>query len=177
MQITCIRHTSVNAPKGTCYGRTDVLLADSFPSEQEKIRSELGNTKFDAVFSSPSSRCTILATAISPDIPVTADARLTELDFGDWEMTDWDTIFESPEGKAWFADYLSTPCPNGESFASQIARTRSFLNDLKDKPLQEVLIVTHAGVIRAMMTLLQKKTPRETFNIPIDLGQIITFNL
>ena len=33
MDIIFIRHTSVNVPKGTCYGCTDVPLNDTFEQE------------------------------------------------------------------------------------------------------------------------------------------------
>jgi alpha-ribazole phosphatase len=176
MKITVVRHTSVDAPKGTCYGITDVPVALSFSEELEQVRKNLENKEFDAVFSSPLQRCTKLARELAKNLPVFPDSLITELDFGDWEMSNWDAIFESPAGKAWFADYANTACPNGESFAGQIERTASFLSDLQQKPFKHVLVVTHAGVIRALMCLRQNKTPQEAFLTPVDNGQIITFN-
>lgn len=175
MIITAIRHTSVDAPKGVCYGITDVPVAPSFPEELEAIRENLDKEEFDMIFSSPLQRCTQLAFELAGNCRVITDPRVTELDFGDWEMCSWDAVFESPEGKAWFTDYASAACPNGESFADQIARTASFLSDLQQNPFSKVLLVTHAGVIRALMCLLQEKTADEAFRIPVNNGQVITF--
>ena len=175
MIITAIRHTSVDVPSGVCYGISDVPLAPTFRSELETIRRNLTGETFDAVFSSPLSRCTKLAAEISPEGPIRIDARLTELDFGDWEMQSWDTIFESPEGKVWFADYAHSACPGGESFTDLIKRGKTFLDDLKRTNFRNVVVFTHAGMIRALMCLLQHKTPEEAFNTSLKYGQIVKF--
>ncbi len=177
MIITAIRHTSVDVPSGICYGMTDVPLAPSFPEELERIRQNLGSLNVDAVFSSPLGRCTKLATELFPEGQLRIDHRLTELNFGDWEMTSWKSIYESEAGKEWFANYVNTRGPNGESFIDLIHRAESFFNDLKKNDLPNIVIFTHAGIIRAMMCLLQDKTPEEAFDTPLEYGKMITFNL
>jgi len=136
----------------------------------------LDGETFDAVFSSLLSRCTKLAAEIGPENNIRIDRRLSELDFGDCEMAAWDAVFESPEGKSWFADYVNTRCPNGESFNDLIQRCNSFLEDLRQTPFNRIAIFTHAGIIRSLMCLLQNKIPEEAFQTPLQYGQIITFN-
>lgn len=177
MQLTLIRHTSVEVPKGICYGITDVPLALTFRSESEQIRQKLKGQTFDAAFSSPLSRCTKLAVVIVPEKQIRIDQRLTELHFGIWEMRSWDEIFESPKGKAWFADYANFRCPGGESFADLMQRGKTFLDDLKQTNFRRVVVVTHAGIIRALMCLIQHRTPEEAFYTPLEYGQIINFDL
>jgi len=177
MQLTLIRHTSVDVPKGICYGITDVPLAPTFRSELESIQRNLTDKTFDAVFASPLSRCKKLANELFPERHILIDQRLIELDFGDWEMQSWDTIFESSEGKTWFADYAHFRCPGGESFADLMQRGKAFLDDLKQTNFRRVVVFTHAGIIRALMCLLQHKTPEEAFQTPLSYGQIINFNL
>lgn len=177
MKLTLVRHTSVDVPKGICYGITDVPLASLFSEELKKVRQKLGYKKFDVVYSSPLTRCTSLAREIISDQPIQTDSRLMELDFGDWEMATWKSIYESEAGKEWFSNYVNVRCPGGESFIDLINRGKSFLNDLKSKNLRNAAIFTHAGIIRAMMCLLQDKTPEEAFSTPFEYGQIITFNL
>jgi len=177
MQITVVRHTSVDVPKGICYGITDVPLAATFPDELTQVRQNIGSGTFDFVYSSPLTRCTTLANGIIPHQPIRTDIRLTELNFGSWEMSEWNTVFESSEGKDWFADFINMRCPGGESFTELIHRTDLFLDDLRQTTFKHGLIFTHAGIIRAMMCLLQNKTPQEVFDSPLEFGQIITFNL
>lgn len=176
MIITAIRHTSVDVPSGICYGKTDVPLAATFSNELEKIRLNLNGHEFDAVFSSPLSRCTKLAFEIFPESRVKIDDRLRELDFGIWEMTEWDQIFASSEGKEWFGDFVNTSCPKGESLQQMIARAKMFLDDLEKTTYKRVALFTHAGLIRSLMSILQDKTPEEAFQTPLTYGQIIHFN-
>ena len=41
MKLTFIRHTSVDVPKGTCYGQTDVPLRDTFLQEAAEVSIRL----------------------------------------------------------------------------------------------------------------------------------------
>ena len=174
MKLYLVRHTRVDVPSGICYGRTDVPLADSFETESEFIRSELSGIEFDHVFCSPSSRCMQLGTLL--DYPLHPDERLKELNFGEWEGNTWDAIFESPSGKKWFADYLHEACPNGESDQDMLHRIESFITDLPGTDLPEtngnILVITHAGVIRAFQVLLKNRPIKKVFDTPIVYGQI-----
>jgi len=177
MKLTLVRHTSVDVPKGICYGITDVPLAPTFRHEMEQVRQKLGSAKFDLVYTSPLNRCTSLASEIISNQLIQIDSRLTELNFGNWEMADWNVLYELIDGKKWFTDYVNTRCPNGESFIDLIHRTGLFLDDLRTTSFSQVLVFTHAGIIRSMMCLLQHKTPEEAFHSPLEYGQIITFDL
>ena len=53
MKVILIRHTSVDVPKGVCYGQTDVPVAATFTEEAEMTKKALSDRTFDAVFSSP----------------------------------------------------------------------------------------------------------------------------
>jgi alpha-ribazole phosphatase len=72
-----------------------------------------------------------------------------ELNFGNWEGKYWNDIDQTPEAKAWFADYVNTPAPGGESYAQLIQRCRIFIKELKTSNQKNVCIVTHGGPIRA----------------------------
>jgi len=176
MILTAIRHTSVDVPSGICYGISDVPLADSFPEEAAQIQAQLNGWQFDRIYSSPLKRCTQLASVLFQEEKITLDDRLRELDFGDWEMQAWNSIFNSSEGKAWFQDYAHASCPNGESFAELVTRVKSFLDELKANENEQIAIITHAGVIRALMVLLQQKSAEEAFKTPLKYGQIVNFD-
>ncbi|HBG41216.1 MAG TPA: alpha-ribazole phosphatase [Porphyromonadaceae bacterium] len=172
MKLYVVRHTRVDVPKGICYGQTDVPLADTFAEEARTIVQQLQNIPFTHVFSSPLSRCMRLAKEISPN--VTKDIRLQELNFGQWEGCPWSAIYETEAGKRWFADYVNTRCPGGESYRDMLARAESFLAEIPSNA-QEVLLVTHAGIVRTFATLLEKNPPEEAFNRTVGYGQITTF--
>lgn len=174
MKLTVVRHTRVAIPQGICYGITDVALANTADVDIATVVKQLEHERFDAVFCSPLSRCRILAARISP-LPAIIDARLSELDFGDWEMKPWSKIYESEEGKKWFADYLRLRCPNGRSYRDMQLDADAFLSELQRSKNGNVLIVTHAGIIRILISLLEHKTPEESFEVPLAYGEIRHF--
>ena len=61
MEVTFIRHTSVDVPPGVCYGQSDVPLRDSFEQEAAITSENLKTYRpqgrdFDHVYTSPLSR-------------------------------------------------------------------------------------------------------------------------
>jgi alpha-ribazole phosphatase len=128
-EVWLVRHTAVDVPAGTCYGRTDVPLRRTFPAEAAEVWRALAGARFDEVWSSPLSRCTRLATACGFASP-RLDDRLMEIDFGEWETRRWDEI-QDPALALWYADYLHARPTGGESFGEQRARVAAFLEELR----------------------------------------------
>ena len=84
MEVVLIRHTSVDVPKGTCYGWSDVPVAETFEHEAAETKAQLAAyTPFEAVFSSPLTRARKLATFCGYAHPE-VDDRLKEMYMGDW---------------------------------------------------------------------------------------------
>ncbi|MDR0682328.1 MAG: alpha-ribazole phosphatase [Dysgonamonadaceae bacterium] len=175
MKLTVVRHTSVNVPTGVCYGFTDVPLNISFEKEAFTVKESLGRETFDRVYSSPLSRCTLLAGYCGFSNPE-LDARLKELNFGDWEMKPWMEI-DQIEAKAWFADWLNFPAKNGESYTMMQKRVNAFMDDIKFKKNENICIFTHGGVIRLIHVYLGLYSLEESFEFPVEYGQIFYFNL
>lgn len=146
MEVILIRHTSVDVPKGTCYGQTDVPVAATFEEEaaQTKLRLEPYG-QMDCVYSSPLTRARKLAAYCGYPQP-RLDNRLKEMAMGDWEMQRYDDITDAYI-QEWYNDYLHLPTPNGESFTEQMARVSNFLDELKQKPYRRVAIFAHGGVL------------------------------
>lgn len=132
MKVILIRHTSVDVPKGVCYGQTDVPVAATFTEEAEMTKKALGDRTFDAVFSSPLTRARLLADYCGYPTPVT-DNRLMEMNMGDWEMKRYDDIKDDNLQK-WYDDYMHVATTNGESFPMVYERVAGFLDELKQKP-------------------------------------------
>ena len=145
MRVTMIRHTSVAVPKGTCYGWSDVPVADTFEQEAAVTRAKLEGMVFDQVYSSPLTRATKLAAYCGFPSPV-LDDRLKEMNMGDWEMQRYDDIRDEALQR-WYDDYMHLPATDGESFPMLHARVSAFLDELRAKPFRRVAIFAHGGVL------------------------------
>lgn len=179
--ITFIRHTSVDVPRGVCYGRTDVPLASSFAEEAEAVRQRLQPTQFDSVFTSPLSRAVRLA-AYCGYPHATKEARLLELDFGEWEMRDYDTLYHSDHRFAyWCEHYCNTATPHGESVEDQARRLAEFLSDLQARSTDNVdrhyAAFCHGGILAIALANSQCKPLHQAFeNVP-PYGSVVTMPL
>jgi alpha-ribazole phosphatase len=144
MALTLVRHTTPDVPKGTCYGRTDLTLADSFETELRAVLSALPISA--PVVTSPLTRCRSLAERIAASSAGTVQVMhdWIEMDFGTWEGVAWSDI---PRGDldAWAADFMGYAGHGGESVVMLEERVRAGLNAA---PADSV-IVTHSGCIRA----------------------------
>lgn len=145
MKVTLVRHTSVDVPKGVCYGWTDVPVAVTFKEEAERTKKLLEGKEFDIVFSSPLSRAKVLAEYCG-FANCQADERLKELNMGDWEMKRYDEI-EDDNLQKWYEDYMHQPTTNGESFPQLYLRVSLFLDWLKVQAYNNVAIFSHCGVL------------------------------
>jgi alpha-ribazole phosphatase len=172
MQITFIRHTSVAVESGICYGQSDVSLSDSFQKEADLINEKLQDNQFDAVFTSPLTRCQLLAEYCGYK-PI-SDSRLSEMNFGNWELQAWEAISD-PQLDSWFKDWVNEKPTNGESFSDLYARVSHFLNAQLSTGNKRIAIFTHAGVIRAAAAYFNKMELSDTFDIRVGFGEIMIF--
>lgn len=174
--LTLVRHTSVGVPGGICYGQTDVPLADTYEVEWQDAIDRLGDlSRFTRVYSSPLTRCLSFAQRYFGEVET--DGRLMELDFGAFEGLSWEEIFLRDEGKRWFSDYLHTSTPGGESYDEMTERVRLFYEEkiAKSGEEEEILLVTHSGVLRAFLILLKGLTPEEAMEEKIGYGEVLFF--
>ena len=175
MDVYLVRHTRPQVPAGVCYGQADVGLADSFETEWSMLKPKLEDLTRPLVFSSPLQRCAQLAQRavdhFNLSTPLT-DARLLELNFGDWELKSWCDIPQGVVGE-WTDEHVKQAPPNGESYADLHIRAKAFLADLaRDKNNKQALIFTHAGVIRALVAEALNVPLREASRVEVNYGSV-----
>ena len=140
-----VRHGATSwSEAGRLCGWTDVALSPAGRARASALAPRLGRRGFDGVWSSDLSRA--LETArLAAGEPV-ADARLREIDFGDLEGCRWDQLDASTrEALLGFDGFRA---PGGGSAGDLRARAASFVGNL---PPGRHLVVTHGGVIRALL--------------------------
>ncbi|MCX2450183.1 alpha-ribazole phosphatase [Pedobacter sp. PLR] len=175
MEVYVIRHTAVAVEKGTCYGQFDVPLAASATQDINEVIAKLPDD-FDQVYSSPSSRCSLLADQLPTNSAVENRPDLMEMNFGDWENSKWNDMDQILLGH-WMNDFVSTKTPSGESLELLYERVNAFIAMLRTKDLGKVAIVTHAGVIRCIWAIILDIPLRNIFKISVDYGSGIKINL
>ncbi len=154
-RLLMIRHAEPDEDAyGRCYGRLDVALSPAGLASAERLAESLRAVELDAVYVSP--RLRAVQTAAALGTPRTADDRLRELDFGQFEGRTYDEIErEHPE---FFRSWRETPTlvrfPGGESYTELRQRVSAALDDIvaanHDKT---VALVSHGGVIRAALAI------------------------
>ena len=146
MRLYLVRHLPPEVEPGVCYGSSDLPVdsqrqTDALPALRRQIPLGL------PLFSSPLLRCASLAHALSAQ--VNFDARLAELDFGNWEMRRWDDIARA-EIDAWARDVVCYRPGGGESVLDMATRVSAFFDALKMVDLNTAVLVCHAGTIRLL---------------------------
>lgn len=177
MPLFAIRHTQTTAGQGVCYGQSDVLPNERFQHDIKLIRKQLADYNFDLIYSSPLIRCKLLAENAFPKHSIQYHNDLMELNFGKWEMKSWDVISQTEYGIQWMEQFETLPCPEGESYLELKKRVFNFLESIEKKyQTKNILLVTHAGVIYCLLSILKNLPLKEVFTLyPIQFGQIIEF--
>ncbi len=179
MKLTLVRHTSLDIASNICYGQSDVDVSTQFDIERQALQAKLSKFKFDAIYASPLQRCHKLAYALCADASlgfsandIQLDTRLKELHFGDWEMNAWDAI-PREIFDIWAKDYAHLAPPNGETFTQLHARATSFITDVSGHSHDKnILVVTHGGLIRALIAEVLQMPLKGLFRITIDYASV-----
>lgn len=159
MNIWITRHgqTDLNKKK-LMQGLSDMPLNETGIEQAKKARAMIGDMKFDAVYSSSLIRAVKTASIIGnvPEDEIIKDDRIIETDFGKYERTRYCTmglfmtlywalpeVFKAPESV--------------ETVDHMVRRSSEFLSEIESKDYDNVLIVCHGGIIRALCGYLEDR--------------------
>lgn len=157
MKLILLRHgaTAANEEKRYC-GATDIPLSTA-GKEQLLLRKRAAHypdVRTCAVLTSGMLRCEQTLELLYGKKEHTADPDFREMDFGAFEMRTYEELKTDPRYVEWIAgDNELKPTPGGESGVQMTARVLSALRRLEEKN-EDTLLVTHGGVIAAMMAQL-----------------------
>lgn len=135
---------------------------------------------WDKIISSPLARCKDFAEELAKKygLPVEIDEQLKEVGFGSWEGRTPDEIqVNNPdEYKAFYLDPVGS-CPAGaEPLNEFFARIALSYNSLvKENVGQNILVVAHAGVVRAVIAHVLGISPVTAYRIQIGNAGITRF--
>lgn len=162
MKLWLVRHAQPLIASGICYGASDIpadaaATLDAAQALAAQLPPAAGACR---IILSPLQRCTALAQQLHrlrPDCPLLPpDARLAEMNFGQWEGVAWSDI-PQPALQAWTDDFGNYRFGGVESTNLVLARVAAALAEHRCSATegQDIIWITHAGVIRAVSLLLQ----------------------
>ena len=173
MELFVIRHTEVDNPENLCYGNIEMPLVKNYEKITKKFFDNLPKN-IERIFSSPSKRCTDLLECMN--LEFSKRKELKELDFGDWEGRRWSEINKA-DLNTWMNDFIYKSPKNGEKMIDLYNRVIDFTKNIFTMNLSKVLFVTHAGVIRALLSKSLEISLKDTFNIEINHDEIFSFKV
>ncbi|WP_345975613.1 alpha-ribazole phosphatase family protein [Sulfurimonas sp. HSL3-7] len=182
MLITLVRHGEVETAYRHCYnGHNYIGLSPKGRAQAKELARRLEGETFDAVYCSDLKRCRETLEPIIEDTRLqTGDIvytpQLREKSWGRHEGMSFDAITEQ-EGLE-YEDFLQwIRALDGEPYDAYIARIETFFTrDLPRTPCEKVLVVTHAGVIRVLMHLLQGIALEAAFSVDFPYSAYTTLN-
>lgn len=172
--VTILRHGAVEGRAHIFRGALDDPLSAQGAAQMQQalLRRSYAKSgeKFDAVATSPLRRCHDFAATLAAQhgAPLQVLPAFSELSFGDWEgLTPDEAAARDPElHQAFHASFGEHAPPNGEALTALRARV---VQGWQQWITQDIganrLLVTHAGVMRALLIELFAYTPAQVFQI------------
>jgi alpha-ribazole phosphatase len=165
--IFYFRHPKPENADGICYGHTDLNISNESRDEC-KTSLSIFNYPELKIYTSPSTRCASLL--LNSQVKFKESGLIKEINFGIYDGTKWDLV---PKDllDTWAKDISGFKFEQGESYLELKTRIRIFFDSIpKDR---DILLVTHAGVIRACMDIFFDVPIEEAIKIKIPYGKVI----
>jgi alpha-ribazole phosphatase len=171
-QLFLVRHAQPVVEVGICYGQLDLDVEEA--AHLRLVKDVIATAPKDALLlSSPLKRCLQTARALGAQgfqMPL-IDDRLAEMNFGHWEGQPWRAI-DRAQIDAWAADVVNFKPPGGESVRDIAQRALDCMASLDFS--NDVVMLTHAGIIQVLTRLLRKQPLANFSETKIEYGSITT---
>ncbi len=177
MKITLVRHTEVDEAYHKCYnGHIDIGLSKKGEEDAKRLAEVFANVQFDRVYCSDLKRTRATLAPFSQAKNAIYTEILREKSWGKHEGKTFDAIIA--EGEIEYKDFLQwIYALDGEDYELYVKRVEQFfLENLVLESYNSVLVVTHAGVIRVLMALVQKLSLEEAFYIDVPYSSYVVFD-
>lgn len=176
MKITLVRHAEVEEDYIGCYnGHNNIGLSDEGHKQAKALSKRLDSSEFDALFCSDLFRAKETAKYLHvKDIIYTRNLR--EKSWGKHEGLSFDEIIA--QGEIEYKDFLQwINALDGEPYEEYLKRVSVFfLEFLPSLNKENILVVTHAGVIRSFISIVKKITLEDAFSIEVPNSSLIIYD-
>ena len=168
-QIDLLRH---GEPVGGARYRGQLDDALSEKGWQQMWRTVEGMSEWQQIVTSPLLRCSSFAVALGErlQLPVHEEPRFREVGFGEWEGRTRIELEKIDPGQVarFLQDPVNSRPPGAEPLEDFTGRVQAGFDDLLGRFTgQSVLVVAHAGVIRAIMAYVLEVPPARMYRIHV----------
>ena len=177
MKITLVRHGDVDEKYHRCYnGHIDIGLSKKGEQEAMALAKLFSKREFDLVYCSDLKRTRETLNPFSQEKQAIYTEKLREKSWGKHEGMSFNEIVS--EGEIEYENFLQwINALDGENYEAYVDRIKKFfLEFLIHKKVENILVVTHAGVIRVLIALVKKLSLEEAFSINVPYGGYIVFD-
>lgn len=178
VKLILVRHGMTRCNEGGLLsGVTDSKLSEKGKLQAHKLANYLKNEKIDKIYTTPFSRTkeTVKELAEIKGIQIEENNRLNEINFGDFEGLSFKVIEKEypQEVKKMIDEGSKYKYPNGESLEDTFIRVKNEMkNILKNNKNSTILICSHGGTIRNIISYLICGDYKYHWNFKIDNGSI-----
>ena len=177
MKITLVRHTEVDKKYHKKYnGHIDIGLSLRGANQAKELAAFFQTHQFDLVYCSDLKRARDTLNPFKQATKATYTELLREKSWGKHEGLSFDEIVA--QGEIEYKDFLQwINALDGEEYELYTIRVRKFfLEYLARLEAKSILVITHAGVIRVLIAIVQNLPLEEAFCIDIPYSAYTIFN-
>lgn len=183
VKLILVRHVlTVDNQKSRLSGHIDSSISEEGKEQIDKITNYLKDFDIDKIYTTTSSRTKDTVKKISElkSIEIIEKESLKEISFGDFEGLTFDEIKDKYPKE--FQDMIEKgyeyKYPNGESLIDSYNRVCIELdNIISNNDNRTILICSHGGTIRNIITYLISNSYKYHWNFKIDNGSVTILEL
>jgi len=176
MTITLLRHTEViEAYQGKYNGHIDIALSEKGKVDARALAQEFQGKNFDKIYCSDLVRAKETLNALNLSVSPIYTSKLREKSWGRHEGKSFREIEEEGTKYQNFIQWVEAL--DGESIESYKGNVEKFFfKNVLMSQAQSILLVTHSGFIKTLLSITKKIPLEEAFTIPLSYGSSITLD-
>ena len=176
MKITLVRHAEVEEVyKGKYNGHIDIALSQNGKTQAKELAEKLKDEVFDSIYCSDLLRARETLKEFNSTLTPLFTPRLREKSWGIHEGKSFDEIQDSGIIYKNFEQWINDL--DGEDIQEYKKRAEDyFYNTILKTKAKNILIVTHSGFIKTLLSIHKNISLKEAFKINLPYSSYIQLN-
>jgi len=173
MKITLVRHAEVIEEYiGKYNGHIDIPISENGKQQAKELAEKLSHIKFDKIYCSDLLRAKQTLEQFKLNQEVIYSDQLREKSWGKDEGKSFDDIIADGREYKNFEQWIDVL--DGESITDYKNKIENYFNNIifKNKK-NNILVITHSGVIKTLLSVLNNSSLEESFKISLPYANSI----